>query len=96
MPATTQLPEHPEDCRCSDCLLAGELADAWVARAEIDPAIRRLALRAVGHLKDPADMTLEELAATHGTDRHTLNRIALKALRKLRFTPEIRDLKPQP
>lgn len=76
-----------------DDALADALADAWVARAATDPALCRLALRAAGLAKEPADMTQDELATEHGTDRHTLNRLALHALAKLRLAPEIRGLK---
>ena len=86
-------PDHP--LPDDDDAAAEALADAWVALAENDPVLRRIALRAVGHLKAPADMTQDELAAEWGTDRHALTRIAAKALLKLRFTPEIRSLNPE-
>lgn len=78
----------------SDDALAEALADAWVEQAAHDLTLRRLALRAAGICKEPADMTQDELAAAHGTDRHTLNRLALHALKKLRLSPEIRTLRP--
>jgi len=78
----------------SDDALAEALADAWVARAESDPALRRLALRAAGLAKEPADMTQDELASEWHTDRSALNRLALHALQKLRLSPEISGLKP--
>lgn len=76
-----------------DDALAEALADSWVAGAAHDPRLCRLALRAAGLAKEPADMTQDELAAEHGTDRHTLNRLALRALTKLRLAPEIQGLK---
>ena len=85
-------PPTPDDA--DDDALADALADAWVARAATDPALRRLALRAAGLTKAPADMTQEELATAHGTDRHTLNRLALHALNKLRHSPELRTIRP--
>lgn len=85
------MPTPPADDE--DDALAEALADAWVARAAADPALRRLALRAAGLRKEPADMTQEELAADWHTDRHTLNRLALHALQKLRLSPECRALR---
>jgi hypothetical protein len=38
-------------------------------------------------------MTQEELAADWHTDRHSLNRLALHALQKLRLSPELAALK---
>lgn len=87
----TSAPTTPD----SDDALAEALADAWVARAESDPALRRLALRAAGLRKEPADMTQEELAAEWHTDRSSLNRLALHALRKLRLSPEISAIQSQ-
>jgi hypothetical protein len=87
MPSTPQIRDDSDDA------LAEALADAWVERAAHDPTLRRLALRAAGLRKEPADMTQDELAAAHGTDRHSLNRLALHALRKLRLSPEITALK---
>ena len=87
----TSAPTTPD----SDDALAEALADAWVARAESDPALRRLALRAAGLRKEPADMTQEELAAEWHTDRNSLNRLALHALRKLRLSPEISAIQSQ-
>lgn len=92
---TTALPTTPHIEVADDDALAEALADAWVARAAADPALCRLALRAAGLRKAPADMTQEELAAKWGTDRHTLNRLALHALKKLRLSPEILSLKSQ-
>jgi hypothetical protein len=83
----------PDDA--DDDALAEALADAWVAGAATDPALCSLALRAAGLRKAPAEMTQEELATRWGTDRHTLNRLALRALAKLRHSPEIRSLKSQ-
>ncbi len=76
-----------------DDALAEALADAWVELAAHDASLRRLALRAAGLRKEPADMTQDELAAAWHTDRHSLNRLALHALRKLRLSPEITALK---
>jgi hypothetical protein len=90
IPATSQTAEM-----VTDDALAEALADAWVERAAHDPALRRLALRAAGLAKEPADMTQEELAAEWHTDRHSLNRLALHALRKLRLSPEISAIKSQ-
>jgi hypothetical protein len=90
IPATSQTSDL-----VTDDALAEALADAWVARAESEPALRRLALRAAGLSKEPADMTQDELAAAWHTDRHSLNRLALHALRKLRLSPEISAIKSQ-
>lgn len=87
------LPTHP--LPDDDDAAAEALADAWVARAATDPALCRIALRAAGRLKAPAEMTQDELAAEYGTDRHTLNRIAARAIQKLRFSPEIQSLNPE-
>ena len=87
-PEMIQTPSQSADLVTDDAL-AEALADAWVARAESDPALRRLALRAAGLSKEPADMTQDELASEWQTDRHALNRLALHALRKLRLSPEI-------
>lgn len=84
-------PPLPDD----DDALAEALADSWVAGAAHDPRLCRLALRAAGLAKEPADMTQDELAAEHGTDRRSLNRLALHALHKLRLAPEVRLLRPQ-
>ena len=81
------VPHQPDDDALADML-----ADAWVERAAHDPALRRLAMRAAGIRKAPAEMTAAELACEHGTDRHALNRIALHALRKLRLSPIVRAL----
>jgi hypothetical protein len=81
---------EPDD----DDALADLLADEWVSRAATDPALCRLALRAAGLAKAPAEMTQDELAARWGTDRHSLNRLALTALKKLRLSPEIRAIRP--
>ena len=86
-PATTPAPDDEE-------ALAERLADLWVERALVDPAIRRAALRAVGLIKEPAEMTIEELADSQGTSRRTLNRIANRLLRKLKLNPEIQAMKP--
>lgn len=86
MPATAPLPDD-------DDALAEAIADAWVARAAADPALRRLALRAAGLRKEPSDMTTDELAREHGTDRHTLNRLATRALTKLRLSPEFQAIR---
>ena len=86
----------PTDHLSDDDALAEAMADEWIARAQSDPSIRRLALRAAGLAKEPADMTADELAREHGTDRHSLNRLALRALRKLRLSPEVRALYPKP
>ena len=83
----------PTTANDDDETLAAALADAVVAGAQQDPALRRLALRAIGKLKLPCDCTVDELAAQHGTDRHTLNRIALHALQKLKLHPEIQALR---
>ena len=88
MTHATAIPEPDDDA------LAEALADAWVARAATDPALRRLALRAAGLRKAPAEMTQDELARDHGTDRATLNRLALTALKKLRHSPELSALRP--
>lgn len=85
----------PDAAADDDDALAEALADEWVARAATDPKLHRLALRAVGLAKEPAEMTQDELAARWGTDRHSLNRIVLKAIKKLRHYPEIQALKPQ-
>lgn len=77
-----------------DDALSDALADAWVARAAHDPVLLKAAARAAGILKAPSDMTLDELARSQGTDRHTLNRIALRALQRLRHAPQISALKP--
>lgn len=86
---------NPPHIIADDEALAEALADAWIERAASDPALCRLALRAAGLRKEPADMTQDELAQAHGTDRHALNRLALRALKKLRHTPEILALKPR-
>lgn len=88
MPSTPQIPPDADDDA-----LAEALADSWVAGAAHDPRLCRLALRAAGLAKEPADMTQDELAAEHGTDRHTLNRLALHALNKLRHSPELRTIR---
>ena len=88
MSETTELPED-------DDAAAELLADAWLAGAETDPRLLKLARRAVGLLKAPAEMTIDELACDHGTDRFVLSRVAQRALQKLRFTPEIRSLKSE-
>jgi hypothetical protein len=89
----TSAPTTPDSK--DDDALAEALADAWVARAAVDPTLRRLALRAAGLAKEPADMTQDELAGEWHTDRHALNRLALHALQKLRLSPEILSLKSQ-
>lgn len=86
----------PDDDDAAAELLAAELE----ARALRDPALRRLILRRLASeddqpFKAPCEMTLDELAARHATDRFTLGRVAAKAIRKLRFIPEVRCLKPQ-
>lgn len=86
MPHLTPTPDD-------DDALADALADAWIEAAATDIALRRAALRAVGLLKEPADMTLSELAREHGTDRHDLQRLALKTLSRLRYLPEIAHLR---
>lgn len=86
-------PSPPDDL--DDDTLAELIADAFVARAQVDPAIRRAALRAAGLIKAPADMTLDELARAHGTDRYALRRIAATALKRLRHSPQISALKPE-
>jgi hypothetical protein len=78
-----------------DDALADALADAWVEAAATDPLILKAARRAAGLLKAPADMTLDELARSHGTDRFALNRIARRALARLRHSPQISALKPE-
>jgi hypothetical protein len=78
-----------------DDALSEALADAWVAAAANDPAILKAARRAAGLLKAPADMTLDELAREQGTDRHTLQRIARKAILRLRFSPMLSHIKPE-
>jgi hypothetical protein len=87
----THANSEPDD---DDDALAEILADAWVARAATEPALCRLALRAAGLAKAPAEMTPDELAAHWGTDRAALNRLALHALNKLRHAPEIRAIRP--
>jgi hypothetical protein len=82
----------PAPADCDDDALADKLADAWIEQAANNPALRRAALRAVGLLKEPADMTVQELAEVHCANRHQLNRIAARALEKLRLSPEIRTL----
>lgn len=83
---------HPDD----DDALADALADAWIEQAATNPALRRAALRAVGLLKEPADMTTAELAREQGTDRHGLTRIAQRAIKRLRYCPELSHLKSSP
>ena len=73
-----------------DETLAAALADAVVAGAAHDPALRRLALRAAGLAKEPADMTQDELAESYGCDQATICRMALRALKKLQLSPEFR------
>lgn len=86
------LPANPSAADAADEALAEALADALVERAATDPAILRLALRAArGTI--PAEMTLDQLAAYHGTDRHALNRIATRALTKLRLSPELQSIR---
>jgi hypothetical protein len=70
-----------------DDALAEALADAWIARAAEDPALRRLALRAAGLRPEPAEMTREELAAEHGVQPDTITRTGSDALLKLRHHP---------
>ena len=86
------LPPLPDD----DDALAEAIADAWIEQAATDPAIQRAALRAAGLLKEPADMTVTELALEHGTDRHTLNRVLHSVLRRLKHHPKISHLKSSP
>lgn len=76
-----------------DDTLAAALADAVVAGAAHDPALRRLALRAAGKLKHPCDCTADELAEQHGISRFALNRIAARALTKLRLSPELQAIR---
>ena len=85
-------PPTPDEGPAADDALAEALADAWVASAAHDPALRRAALRAAGLTKEPADMTLDELAVCHGSDRHALTRLALRTLRRLRHEPVIQAL----
>ena len=74
---------HPHD----DDALAEAIADAWVERAMTDARLRRMALRAAGLLKEPADMTREELAREYGVTERSLRRTAEDALTKLRHHP---------
>lgn len=70
-----------------DDALAEALADAWVERAMTDAALRRLALRAAGLAKPPAEMTRAELAREHGTSLRSLHRLETNVLTKLRHHP---------
>jgi DNA-directed RNA polymerase sigma subunit (sigma70/sigma32) len=70
-----------------DDSLAEALADAWIERAAVDANLRRLALRAAGLRKAPADMTTAELAAEHGITDRRLRQIHDDALLKLRHHP---------
>ena len=70
-----------------DDALAEALADAWVEKAMQDPVMRKLALRAAGLAKAPAEMTREELAREHGTSLRSLRRTEADALFKLRNHP---------
>jgi hypothetical protein len=78
------MPDHLHD----DDSLAEALADAWIERAMVDENLRRLALRAAGLAKEPADMTHEELARHHGTSRRSLLRIEANLLQRFRLDPE--------
>lgn len=73
-----------------DDALADALADAWIERAATDPALRRLALRAAGLSKSPADMNRLELARDLGVSDRTLRRLESIALRKLALDPVTR------
>jgi DNA-directed RNA polymerase sigma subunit (sigma70/sigma32) len=70
-----------------DDALAEAIADAWVERAMTDETLRRMALRAAGLLKHPADMSREELARHYGVSERSLRRTAEDALAKLRHHP---------
>ena len=74
--------DHPDDDA-----IAEALADAWIARAASDPTLRRLALRAAGLRKAPADMTRSELAQEHGVSVRTLRQDESNALHKLKLHP---------
>ena len=69
-----------------DDALAEALADAWIERAAEDPALRRLALEAVGLLPQTKP-TMEDLAAKYGVKPDTLIRQSNDALLKLRHHP---------
>lgn len=73
-----------------DDALADALADAWVEAAATDPAMRRLALRAAGLSKAPADMDRPEFARSLGVSDRTLRRVEAVALRKLALNPAAR------
>lgn len=86
----------PDDT--DDDALADAIADELEARALQDPVFCRELARAVKRAakgeKHPSEMTQKELAAKWGITRRKLNREVLKAIRKLRFTPEVQSLKP--
>lgn len=78
---------HPTPAPDDDDALAEAIADAWVARAHQDPALRRLALRAAGLAKTPAEMTPAELAHELAVTERRLRQIQQDALQKLRHHP---------
>jgi len=78
------MPDHLYD----DDSLAEALADAWIERAMVDENLRRLALRAAGLAKEPAEMSHEELARHLGTSRRSLLRIEADLLQRLRLDPK--------
>lgn len=88
-------PTPTPDAADDDDAVADAFAAELEARALRDPAFCRMLVRVVKGEKRPAEMTQEELAAKWGTDRYTLNREVLKAIKKLRLYPEIQALKPQ-
>lgn len=102
IPAPTNLPRKPDPLPVShpsqdpdpaDEALADAqaelLADAWIERAMTDPAIRRQALRAVGLLRRPAELKIDELAAQMGVSRQRLKQISDRALEKLGRMPDV-------
>ena len=82
MLSPSQVPD-PDDDALADAQ-AELLADEWIERAMHDPRMRRAALRAVGLIKSPAEMTLAELAEEHGCSVSTITFIARGAVAKLR------------
>jgi len=85
-------PSSPADS-LSDDALAERLADLWIERAATDRRLRLQARRAAGLDPEPSALTVSQLADLHGTDRDTLNRIAARALRKLRLSPELQAIR---
>lgn len=87
-------PHDSED----DDQLANAIADAWVDLAARDSNLRRIALRAAGLAKEPADMTADEFASYLGTSRRSLGRIQDNILRRLRLDPKtlriLREIHP--